>query len=94
MLQKLNGILSPMQGKNVDIMIENSGVVLMTVSTEEFDVSVDDLHLTIGNNCKDCQFESKFIVDHIAEIDDSDLGDDDTVIIRFNNEMRLHITKI
>ena len=94
MLSKLNEMLSPMQGKNVDIMIEHNGDTLMSISTEKFEYAIDDLYFTISNNCKDCQFESKFIVDDIMEIDDNEYADEDTLVITFEEGIQLYLTKI
>ena len=91
---RLNDLLSIMKGKNVciDLQTQQGNAFGGAISTTKFEYEVNELFLTNGNDCEDCEFEFKIPVIEILTIDDSEYADFSTVIINLKIGASLFVT--
>jgi hypothetical protein len=93
-IERLNVLLTPMKDQDVNIMFQNNNTgIVGAISTTHFDYDLDELFLTIDNNCTDCEYEFKFPIPDIESIDDSEYEDFTTVIINLKTNTKVFITK-
>lgn len=89
--------LSTIQGKNVDIVLQNeSNNILMCLSTEKFCSCIDQegFYLILDNNCHDCNFDVRIPLTKISNIYLDDFEEDGSILITMKCGVQYLINKI
>lgn len=96
-IHNLMEVLATIQGKNVDIVLQNeSNNILMCLSTEQFASGIDEygLCLIMDNNCHDCNFDTRIPLTKISNVYLDDFDEDGSITITLTSGLQYIINKI